>query len=203
MNSRPADEVREPLRWEAIDPAHRAEHPQHPLRDEETAGDVDRGEEDRDGRDQDVASMPPPRISSMPPMRMMPLMALVTLMSGVCSAGVTFQMTCQPTTHASRNTVRCCDELAPATKPAAPEQGRPRSPPPRTPRGWAPARGRPCAARASRLLGQAAPRRAARPRGQAARAAPLVEHHRPAVDLVVEVERDVRVLVVVDVLATD
>src|SRR5262245_62266438 len=43
----------------------------------------------------------------MPPMTMMPLMALVTLMSGVCSAGVTFQITCQPTTQASRNTVRC------------------------------------------------------------------------------------------------
>ena len=42
----------------------------------------------------------------MPPMRMMPLIALVTLMSGVCSAGVTFQTTCQPTTQASRNTVR-------------------------------------------------------------------------------------------------
>src|SRR5947208_15326905 len=43
----------------------------------------------------------------MPPMTMMPLIALVTLMSGVCSAGVTFQITCQPTTHASRKTVRC------------------------------------------------------------------------------------------------
>ena len=43
----------------------------------------------------------------MPPTTMMPLMALVTLISGVCSAGVTFQITCQPTTQASANTVRC------------------------------------------------------------------------------------------------
>src|SRR5438477_11973016 len=43
----------------------------------------------------------------MPPMTMIPLIALVTLMSGVCSAGDTFQITCQPTTQASRKTVRC------------------------------------------------------------------------------------------------
>ena len=30
---------------------------------------------------------------------MMPLIALVTLISGVCSAGVTFHTTCQPTKH--------------------------------------------------------------------------------------------------------
>ena len=47
----------------------------------------------------------------MPPTRMIPLIAFVTLMSGVCSAGVTFHTTCHPTTHASRNTVRCSHEL--------------------------------------------------------------------------------------------
>ena len=34
-----------------------------------------------------------PLTCSIPPMTMMPLMALVTLMSGVCSAGVTLQTT--------------------------------------------------------------------------------------------------------------
>ncbi len=43
----------------------------------------------------------------MPPITMMPEIAFVTLISGVCRAGVTFQITCQPTTTASRNTVRC------------------------------------------------------------------------------------------------
>ncbi len=47
-----------------------------------------------------------PLTVSMPPTTMMPLMALVTLMSGVWSAGVTFQTTCHPTMHASAKTVR-------------------------------------------------------------------------------------------------
>ena len=38
---------------------------------------------------------------------MIPLIAFVTLMSGVCSAGVTLQTTCQPTKQARTNTVRC------------------------------------------------------------------------------------------------
>src|SRR4029077_15343120 len=63
---------------------------------------------------------PPPNSASMPPIRMMPLMALVTLMSGVCSAGVTFQMMCQPTTQASRNTVRCWMKLGGPNSAAAP-----------------------------------------------------------------------------------
>ena len=42
-----------------------------------------------------------------PPTTMMPLIALVTLISGVCSAGVTLQMTCQPTKQARTKTVRC------------------------------------------------------------------------------------------------
>src|SRR5439155_21093370 len=48
-----------------------------------------------------------PRPSRSPPIKMMPDTALVTLMSGVCNAGVTFQITCQPTMQASRNTVMC------------------------------------------------------------------------------------------------
>ncbi len=47
-----------------------------------------------------------PLTCSMPPITMMPLIALVTLISGVCSAGVTFHTTCQPTMQASANTVR-------------------------------------------------------------------------------------------------
>ena len=48
---------------------------------------------------------------------MMPLIALVTLISGVCSAGVTFHTTCQPTMHASANTVRCDRNAGGATSP--------------------------------------------------------------------------------------
>src|SRR5690606_38581387 len=44
-----------------------------------------------------------PVTCSMPARMMMPLMALVTAMSGVWSAGATFQMTCQPTKQASTN----------------------------------------------------------------------------------------------------
>ncbi len=53
----------------------------------------------------------------MPPITMMPLIALVTLISGVCSAGVTFHTTCQPTMHASANTVRCDRNAGGATSP--------------------------------------------------------------------------------------
>ena len=60
-----------------------------------------------------------PLTSSMPPTTMMPLTALVTLMSGVCSAGVTFQITCQPTTQASANTVRWPRKAGGATNPSA------------------------------------------------------------------------------------
>src|SRR6201999_4254460 len=42
-----------------------------------------------------------------PPTTMMPLIALVTLISGVCSAGVTFHTTWNPTNTAITNTVRC------------------------------------------------------------------------------------------------
>ena len=54
----------------------------------------------------------------MPPTTMMPLMAFVTLISGVCSAGVTFQITCQPMKHASTNTVRCGTNSGGASTPA-------------------------------------------------------------------------------------
>src|SRR5690349_25054169 len=60
-----------------------------------------------------------PLTCSMPPMTMMPLIALVTLINGVCSAGVTFQTTCQPTMQASANTVRCDRNAGGATKPSA------------------------------------------------------------------------------------
>ena len=40
-------------------------------------------------------------------MIMIPLIAFVTLMSGVCSEGETFQITCQPTKQAKINTVKC------------------------------------------------------------------------------------------------
>src|SRR4029450_4226290 len=55
----------------------------------------------------------------MPPTTMMPLMALVTLISGVCRAGVTFQITCQPTMQARANTVRCERNADGATRPRA------------------------------------------------------------------------------------
>src|SRR4029079_16538963 len=45
------------------------------------------------------------------PMQMMLLIALVTLMSGVCSAGVTFQITMYPTKQARMNTVKCARKL--------------------------------------------------------------------------------------------
>src|SRR5882672_5239479 len=54
---------------------------------------------------------------SIPPTTMMPLMALVTLMSGVCRAGVTFQITCQPTTQARAKTVRWDRNPGGATRP--------------------------------------------------------------------------------------
>src|ERR1700691_3779252 len=44
--------------------------------------------------------------ASMAPTRIMPEMALVTDISGVCSAGVTFHTTWYPTNTASTNTVR-------------------------------------------------------------------------------------------------
>src|SRR4051812_39178002 len=47
-------------------------------------------------------------ICSSAPMTMMPLIALVTLMSGVWRAGATFQITWKPMKTASTNTVRCC-----------------------------------------------------------------------------------------------
>ena len=45
-------------------------------------------------------------IWSIPPMMMIPLIALVTLIRGVCKAGFTFQITCQPTKQASTKTVK-------------------------------------------------------------------------------------------------
>ena len=62
-----------------------------------------------------------PEICSIPPTKMMPLTAFVTLMSGVCSAGVTFHTTCQPTKQASTNTVRCETNAFGATLPSQPK----------------------------------------------------------------------------------
>ena len=59
-----------------------------------------------------------PLTCNMPPITMMPLIALVTLISGVCSAGVTFHTTCHPTMHASANTVRCDRKAGGATRPS-------------------------------------------------------------------------------------
>src|SRR3954468_17502797 len=61
-----------------------------------------------------------PEICSMPPTKMMPLTALVTLINGVCSAGVTFHTTCQPTKQASTNTVKCETNSLGATEPSKP-----------------------------------------------------------------------------------
>ena len=46
-------------------------------------------------------------ICKIPPITMIPLIALVTLINGVCSAGVTFHTNCQPTKQAKTKTVRC------------------------------------------------------------------------------------------------
>src|SRR3712207_2720047 len=54
-----------------------------------------------------VYELDPPEICSIPPIMMMPLMALVTLISGVCKAGFTFQITCQPIKQAKTNTMKC------------------------------------------------------------------------------------------------
>ena len=54
------------------------------------------------------ATSSPALTCNKPPMMMMPEMALVTLIKGVCSDAETDQTTCQPTKHASTNTVECC-----------------------------------------------------------------------------------------------
>ena len=54
-----------------------------------------------------VAENDSPEICSIPPTMIIPLIALVTLINGVWSAGVTFQMTCHPTKHAKTKTVKC------------------------------------------------------------------------------------------------
>src|SRR3954468_927860 len=61
-----------------------------------------------------------PDICSMPPTKMMPLTALVTLINGVCSAGVTFHTTCQPMKQASTKTVKCETNSLGATEPSKP-----------------------------------------------------------------------------------
>ena len=56
-------------------------------------------------------------ICTRAPIAMMLLMALVTLISGVCSAGVTFQTTMYPTKQASTNTVKWARKAAGAWAP--------------------------------------------------------------------------------------
>lgn len=51
---------------------------------------------------------------SIPPTKMMPLMALVTLISGVCNAGFTFQTTWKPMKMARMKTVRWPRKSLPA-----------------------------------------------------------------------------------------
>ena len=79
-----------------------AEHRQHAPRDREAAEHVDRRErEPEGGHDRESAvvgrSAPPPAsggaIWTSAPMAMIDEIALVTLISGVCSDGVTFQIT--------------------------------------------------------------------------------------------------------------
>lgn len=48
-----------------------------------------------------------PESWSIPPTRIIPLMAFVTLIKGVCRAGLTLQTSCQPTKQASIKTVKC------------------------------------------------------------------------------------------------
>jgi hypothetical protein len=50
-------------------------------------------------------------ICSSAPITMMPEIALVTLINGVCSDGATFQTTWKPTKMASTKTVKCCMNL--------------------------------------------------------------------------------------------
>ncbi len=61
---------------------------------------------------------------SIPPTRIMPLMAFVTLIKGVCRAGLTLQTSCQPTKHASMNTVKWESFASGATRPR-PNSARP------------------------------------------------------------------------------
>ena len=56
-------------------------------------------------------------VSSRPPMMMMPEMALVTAIKGVCKEWDTFQITCQPMKTERTNTVKCCINSAGATRP--------------------------------------------------------------------------------------
>ncbi len=79
----------------------------HALRDGEAADDVDGGDQNGDAAEQRDGRGGRPETCSIPPTRMIPLIAFVTLINGVWSAGVTFHTTCQPTKHASTNTVRC------------------------------------------------------------------------------------------------
>jgi hypothetical protein len=118
-------------------------------------------------------------------MTMIPLIAFVTDISGVWRAGVTFQTTCQPTTHARMNTVRCGTSSGRRVQTQGGEQRRRRDD--------AEARG-PGGGLRFFDVG-----RDGRRRGQGSRGAdldargrphqlPLLEDQHPALDLVVEVE---------------
>ena len=93
------------------------EHAEHPLRDQKPPAMLIAAKSAASAPRTDATSSPAPTCS-MPPMMMMPLIAFVTLMSGVWSAGVTLQMTCQPTKHARMNTVECWRKSRGAKRPA-------------------------------------------------------------------------------------
>ena len=69
------------------------EHLEHALGDQEPAEGVDGHERHRDGAEDGAAVERPGPAARMAPTTMTELIALVTLMSGVCSAGVTFHTT--------------------------------------------------------------------------------------------------------------
>ena len=77
------------------------EHREHATRDGEAAEHVDRGERERGDRKTEDQRRRPPSVPApsggatwiSAPTAMMLEIALVTLISGVCSAGVTFQIT--------------------------------------------------------------------------------------------------------------
>ena len=62
--------------------------------------------------------LPVPICNSAPRM-MMPEIALVTAISGVCKAWLTFQMTWNPTKHAKTTATKCCRNYGGATNPDA------------------------------------------------------------------------------------
>ena len=119
---------------------------------------------------------------------MMPLMAFVTLISGVWRAGETFQTTCHPMKQARTNTVKCARNSRGATAPSATNKA------PATTSAATPRHGLALFAQVPR----GPPRRAAARRPSARRRRgdlrrrpdelPILEDDRPSDDLVLEVD---------------